>query len=67
MKLKQNPDSYLLYESGKFITFNIRLKVIMKQKIDVDALKKAAQTAFSQASALPQMLFHARHTQENVY
>ena len=46
MKLKQNPDSYLLYESGKFITFNIRLKVILKQKVDVDALKKAAQTAF---------------------
>lgn len=45
--MKQNPDSYLLYEAGKFITFNIRLKIVMKHKVDGEALNRAAQTAFA--------------------
>ena len=44
--MKQNPDSYLLYEAGKFITYNIRIKIVMKQAVNVNALKTAAQTAF---------------------
>lgn len=44
--MKQNPDSYLLYEAGKFITYNYRLKIIMRSKVDAKALETAAQTAF---------------------
>jgi hypothetical protein len=44
--LKQNPDSYLLYECGKFITFNIRLKLVMRDEVDPAALHTAAQKAF---------------------
>ena len=44
--MKQNPDSYLLYESGKFITFNYRRKVIMRHAVDGSALVRAAQLAF---------------------
>ena len=44
--MNQNPDSYLLYEAGKFITYNIRLKFVMYQPVDGAALEKAAQTAF---------------------
>lgn len=44
--MNQNSDSYLLYEAGKFITYNIRIKVIMKDRVDAQALEKAAQTAF---------------------
>ena len=44
--MKQNPDSYLLYECGKFITFNIRLKLVMRDKVDPAALNTAAQKAF---------------------
>ncbi len=43
--MKQNPDSYLLYEANKFITYNIRLKVILKSPVDPEALNRAAQTA----------------------
>ena len=44
--MKHNPDSYLLYESGRFITFNYRRKVIMRQAVDGSALVRAAQLAF---------------------
>ena len=44
--MNQNPDSYLLYEAGKFITYNIRIKIIMKNAVNADALQKAAQIAF---------------------
>ncbi|MBQ3904061.1 MAG: hypothetical protein II744_03705, partial [Eubacterium sp.] len=44
--MKQNPDSYLLYEAGKFITYNIRIKIVMKHRVNGGALEKAAQTAF---------------------
>ncbi len=44
--MKQNPDSYLLYEAGKFITYNFRLKIVMKQAVNAAALETAAQTAF---------------------
>ncbi len=44
--MKQNPDSYLLYEAGKFITYNFRLKFVMRQKVDAKALEMAANTAF---------------------
>ena len=44
--MKQNPDSYLLYEAGKFITYNIRIKIVMKHRVNGEALEKAAQTAF---------------------
>ena len=32
--MKYSPDAYLLHESNKFITFNIRIKVVMKDKIE---------------------------------
>ena len=44
--MKQNPDSYLLYECGKFITFNIRLKLVMRDEVNPTALNTAAQKAF---------------------
>ncbi len=44
--MKYSPDAYLLHESGKFITFNIRIKVVMKEAVEYEALKKAAQKAF---------------------
>ena len=46
--MKQNPDSYLLYECGKFITFNIRLKLVMRDEVNPTALNTAAQKAFTQ-------------------
>lgn len=45
--MKYSPDAYLLHESGRFITFNIRLKVIMKDRILPEALIIAAQRAFA--------------------
>ena len=45
--MKYSPDAYLLHESSKFITFNIRIKVVMKDKIDVEVLKPAAERAFT--------------------
>lgn len=44
--MKQNPNSYLLYEANKFITYNFRVKVVMKDNLNVTALEKAAQVAF---------------------
>lgn len=44
--MNQNPDSYLLYEAGKFITYNIRIKVVMNDDVNADSLKTAAQIAF---------------------
>ena len=44
--MKYSPDAYLLHESGRFITFNIRIKVVMKEPVAPDALKIAAEKAF---------------------
>ena len=44
--MKYSPDAYLLHESGKFITFNIRVKIVMKEDVDYEILKKAAEKAF---------------------
>lgn len=44
--VKYSPDAYLLYESNKFITFNIRVKVVMKDKVDAEILTLASQKAF---------------------
>ncbi len=44
--MKQNPDSYLLYEANKFITYNIRIKIVMTDPVKPEALERAAQTAF---------------------
>ena len=44
--MKYSPDAYLLHESNQYITFNIRVKVVMKDTIDADILKVAAQKAF---------------------
>ena len=48
--MKYSPDAYLLHESNKFITFNIRIKVVMKEDVDHDVLKAAAEKAFSDAN-----------------
>lgn len=45
--MKYSPDAYLLHESNGFITFNIRIKVVMKDKVEYEALKTAAQKAFA--------------------
>ena len=45
--MKYSPDAYLLHESNKFITFNIRIKVVMKDKIEYESLKRAAEKAFT--------------------
>ena len=45
--MKYSPDAYLLHESNSFITFNIRIKVVMKDKVEYEALKIAAQKAFT--------------------
>ena len=44
--MKYSPDAYLLHESSSFITFNIRVKVVMKDEVDGATLKKAAEKAF---------------------
>ena len=44
--MKYSPDAYLLHESNSFITFNIRIKVVMKDSVAPDALKTAAEKAF---------------------
>ena len=44
--MKYSPDAYLLHESNRFITFNIRIKVIMKESVDAKALTIAAEKAF---------------------
>ena len=41
--MKYSPDAYLLHESTNLITFNIRIKVVMKDPIAPDALKAAAE------------------------
>ena len=38
--MKYSPDAYLLHESGKFITYNIRIKVVMKEKVAADTFPK---------------------------
>ena len=44
--MKYSPDAYLLHESNQFITFNIRIKVVMKDPVVQDVLKTAAEKAF---------------------
>ena len=44
--MKYSPDAYLLHESNRFITFNIRIKVIMKESVDAKAFTIAAEKAF---------------------
>ena len=44
--MKYSPDAYLLHESNKFITFNIRIKVVMKEVVDSSVLTETAQKAF---------------------
>ena len=44
--MKYSPDAYLLHESNRFITFNIRIKVVMKESVAPDILKSAAEKAF---------------------
>ena len=44
--MKYSPDAYLLHESNRFITFNIRIKVVMKDTVDSGRLEQAAQKAF---------------------
>ena len=45
--MKYSPDAYLLHESNRFITFNIRVKVVMKDAVDPQVLKPAAEKAFA--------------------
>ena len=44
--MKYSPDAYLLHESNRFITFNIRIKVVMKDPVAPEALRSAAEKAF---------------------
>ena len=44
--MKYSPDAYLLHESSRFITFNIRVKVVMKEPVAPAVLKAAAEKAF---------------------
>ena len=44
--MKYSPDAYLLHESNRFITFNIRIKVVMKDPVAPYALRSAAEKAF---------------------
>ena len=45
--MKYTPDAYLLHEANNFITFNIRIKVVMKDTVNPEALQAAAQKAFA--------------------
>ena len=44
--MKYSPVAYLLHESNRFITFNIRIKVVMKEDVEPEILKAAAEKAF---------------------
>ena len=44
--MKHSPDAYLLHESSRFITFNIRVKVVMKENVAPEILTEAAECAF---------------------
>ena len=45
--MKYSPDAYLLHESNRFITFNIRIKVVMNDEVEPHTLKSAAEKAFT--------------------
>lgn len=45
--MKYSPDAYLLHEANRFITFNIRIKVVMKDPVAPEVLRSAAEKAFS--------------------
>ena len=45
--MKYSPDAYLLHESNRFITFNIRIKVVMRDPVVPDILRSAAENAFA--------------------
>ena len=51
--MKYSPDAYLLHESNRFITFNIRIKVVMKDMVKPDALRKAAEKRFAVFLTIP--------------
>lgn len=44
--MKYSPDAYLLHESNRLITFNIRVKVVLKEDVDGAILKTAAEKVF---------------------
>ena len=43
--LKYDPDSYLLYSADKNTAFTIRVRAVMKDRVDADILNSAAQKA----------------------
>lgn len=43
--MKYNPDSYLLYDAGGFITYNFCIRIELKKEIDGAVLDRAAQRA----------------------
>jgi hypothetical protein len=45
--MKFSPDAYLLHESSNTITFNIRIKVVMKDEVNGETLRIAAEKAFT--------------------
>lgn len=45
--MKYSPDAYLLHESNRFITFNIRIKVVMRDPVVPDTLRTAAEKAWT--------------------
>ena len=55
--MKFSPDAYLLHESSKFITFNIRIKVVMKDEINAEALTLAAEKAFTRFPYYSKQIF----------
>jgi hypothetical protein len=44
--MKYSPDAYLLHESSRFIAFNIRIKVVVKEDVEPKLLTIAAEKAF---------------------
>ena len=56
--MKYSPDAYLLHESNCFITFNIRIKVVMKDMVKPDALKKSGRKSVLPFSLLFQTNSH---------
>ncbi len=44
--MKHNPDTYLLYESSKKLSFCLRIKVRLDEPVDPEILKGVAEEAF---------------------
>mgnify|MGYP003307667238 CR=1 FL=1 len=55
--MKFSPDAYLLHESSKFITFNIRIKVVMKDEVNAEVLTLAAEKAFTRFPYYSKQIF----------